>query len=56
MALGSNNVLPTTLINKTRVYVLNPSLWRAQGFRWDGQGKLKEMTQDTLYVSLKLST
>lgn len=56
MALGTNNVLPSTFINKTRVYVLNPSLWRAQGFRWDGQGKLKETTQDNLYVSLKLST
>lgn len=58
MALGSNNVLPTTFINKTRVYVLYPTLWIAQGFRWDGQAKypkllVKEMTQDTLYVSLK---
>lgn len=59
MALGSNNVLPTTFTNKTRVYVLNPTFWRAQGFKWDGQAKypkllVKEMTQDTLYVSLKL--
>lgn len=58
MALGSNNMLPTTFINKTRVYVLNSTLWRVQRFRWDGQAKLlvKEITQDTFYVSLKLCT
>lgn len=60
MALGSNNMLPNTFINKKRVYVLNLTLWSTQGFRWDGQAKYskllaKEMTQDTLYVSLKLS-